>query len=122
VSRGFPFTEEDIEIIKNNPLMSERALADKLGRTPTSIKNVRYRIKHRGFEGSGSRSHSDAPQFDERPSGWYTEVIGTLLMQFPDAFESWKHYHRYVEIKEAGTPYPGDSYTYLFCRRDAEAP
>ena len=107
-----PWNDEETQILLDNPDMDTRALADKLGRTYLAVFHKR-RILERKFK-------ENTEDFDRRPSGWYVEVIGTLLLHYPDAFETWKHFHRYVEIREAGSV--GGSWSYLLCRRDAQAP
>ena len=107
-----PWSDEEIQILRDNPDMATTALADKLGRTYQSVSHKRQNLI-REFK-------ANTDDYDRRPSGWYTEVVGTLLLSYPDAFETWKHFHRYVEIKEVGTG--SDSWTYLFRRRDAQAP
>lgn len=110
---GATWTEEDLQVVRDNPLMNARVLGEKLGRTAEAIYHARDRLKN-----PRRVTHLD---YDERPAGWYGEVIGTLLMQYPDAYTSWKHFHRYVEVKEIESALPG-GWTQLLCRRDPEAP
>ena len=87
------------------------ALAEKLGRTYQAVANIRWRMGH--------ADRKELGDFDKRPSGWYGEVVGTLLLNYEDAYSSWKHYHRYVEVKVIGESKLG--WTTLLCRRDKEA-
>lgn len=120
MSRGFDYADDEIKTVRDNPWMSANALAEKLGRTPKSVKNLRYRIKHPVFEVSRRRPEAE---FDERPSGWYEETVGLLLIQDDDSFETWKHYHRYVEIEYTGEVKDRiTSWVTLRCRRDADVP
>lgn len=107
-----PWSDREIQVLRDNPGMATTALADKLNRTYQAVSRKRHNL---------ARSYkANTEDHDRRPSGWYTEVVGTLLCAYPDAFETWRHFHRYVEIKEAGSGC--DSWTYLLCRRDAQAP
>lgn len=92
--------------------MDSVALAEKLGRTYQAVANIRWRLGH--------PDRKELGDFDKRPSGWYGEVVGTLLLQCEDAYSSWKHYHRYVEVKVIGGDNTG--WTTLLCRRDENAP
>lgn len=106
-----PWTEEDKKLVLENPEIPTQVLADKLGRTYQSVAQFRYRHK---------KPKLNTLDYDTRPSGWYGETVGKLLMEFPDAWESWLHYHRYVEYKEMGMNAQG--WVMLLCRRDADAP
>lgn len=105
------WTDEEKAIVRANPEMDVHVLAAKLDRTWQAVSNMRWRM---------SPEHKpENADFDKRPSGWYGEMIGTYLMECEDAWTSWKHYHRYVEIKVAASdPY---GWTTLLCRRDADA-
>lgn len=120
MSRGFPFSDEEIALVRENSWMPASDLARKLGRKPASIKNLRYRLKNPTFEVRKSRPRSDPADYDTRPSGWYREHVGTLLTHYADAYDTWKHYHRYVEVIHVRSSH--DGWTDLLCRRDAEAP
>lgn len=103
--------------------MSDRALAEKLGRKASSVKNLRYRIKHPTFEARKERPRSDGAEFDTRPSGWYEETIGLFLIEDEAAFRTWRHYHRYVEVEYTGEAVERiTTWVTLRCRRDADAP
>lgn len=107
-----PWSEEDLRLLRDNPDMATTALADKLGRT--------YQAVYRARQNLARPFRENTEDYDLRPSGWYVECIGTLLTHYQDAFSSWKHYHRYVEVKPLA---PGSSgWTYLLCRRDKNAP
>jgi len=112
VTENRPWTDEEKALVHANPDLDTRVLADKLGRTYQSVVQFRYRTK-------SSYKHN-TEDFDRRPSGWYGETIGTLLMHYGDAWKTWKHYHRYVEVKIIGEDNLG--WTSLLCRRDADAP
>jgi hypothetical protein len=92
--------------------MATAVLAEKLGRPVIAVAQFRSRLKK-------PYTH-DSNDFDFRPSGWYGEIVGRLLMEFPDAWETWLHYHRYVEVREMGMNAQG--WVMLLCRRDADAP
>jgi hypothetical protein len=114
---GPNWTQAEKDLVSDNMAMPDSVLAEKLGRTAVSINCMKYRLRH---ETSSTRMRKPISQErDMRPSGWYTEVIGTLLMECPDAYETWKHFHRYVEVKELSAD---PSWTHLLCRRDTEAP
>jgi hypothetical protein len=109
-----PWTDEERELVRSSPSTDTTVLAEKLGRTYQAVANLRFRMK------SGIR-HSTA-DYDIRPSGWYEETIGQMLIECEDAFSAWKHYHRYTEIEYLGKT--GDRlYTWvtLNCYRDADA-
>jgi len=91
--------------------MDTVVLAEKLGRTWQAVANIRWRMGHT------ERKQGD---FDLRPSGWYGETVGTLLLAYPDAYSTWKHYHRYTEVKVIGEDTAG--WTSLLCYRDAASP
>lgn len=107
-----PWSEEDKAMVLDNPDMDNHVLAEKLGRTYASVIQVRHRAK--------TPYKKNTEDFDRRPSGWYGETVGTLLMSYAPAWETWKHYHRYVEVKIVGEDTRG--WTSLLCRRDADAP
>lgn len=107
-----PWSAGEVQVLRDNPDMAVTALAGKLNRTYQAVSRKRQNLL-RGYK-------ANTEDCDRRPSGWYTEVVGTLLCTYPDSFETWKHFHRYVEIKEIGSDC--DSWTYLLCRRDAQAP
>lgn len=113
------WSEAELSLLRENMTLPDKVLAEKLGRSRIAVTGKKSRLRH-NFT-SASKRKPKGQEFDTRPSGWYTEVVGTLLLHYPDAFESWKHYHRYVEIREIGSR-PGDSNAYLFCRRDSQAP
>lgn len=116
------WNDEDVQLIRDNPHLTEWELADKLGRTRKAVHHQRVRmelVKHRA---KSTRAKSDPADFDTRPSGWYDETIGSLLIQCSDAFETWKHYHRYVEVIYDGEAREKlGSWVTLQCRRDADA-
>lgn len=35
----------------------------------------------------------------ERPPGVYVEIIGRMLMEYPDAMDAWMHAHGYVSFE-----------------------
>jgi hypothetical protein len=111
------WSEEELAILRDNMTLPDKVLAEKLGRSRIAITGKKSRLRH-NFTSTSVRKPK-GQEFDTRPSGWYTETIGTLLLHYPDAFESWKHFHRYVEIIEVGTDL--GSWTHLLCRRAAEA-
>jgi hypothetical protein len=113
LTNGKPWSENEIKVLRDNPDMDTVALSEKMGRTYQSVANKRRIL--------GGTFKENTEDFDRRPSGWYVETIGTLLLHYPDAYETWKHFHRYVEIKEVDSQ-ARDSWTYLLCRRDAQAP
>jgi hypothetical protein len=108
------WSEEEIELIRNNYDLSAHVLADKLGRSVSSVYHARRRIKNKIFD----RNTSEKLEWDERPSGWYVEIIGVLLVECPDAFESWLHFHGYQEVKQLG-PVRCSEVT-LLCRRESK--
>lgn len=114
---GPNWTDEEKRIVTENPDLPAKVLADKIGRTEIAVRNFRHRLVHGA--GGGRRNHL-GQDFDKRPSGWYGEVVGTVLMDYEDAWKSWKHYHRYAEVIVTGTSSMG--WTTLLCRRDADAP
>lgn len=97
--------------------LPEKVLMDKLGRSRSSITMMKTLIRRNGSRYARDYQNRD---FDTRPSGWYGEVIGTLLLGYADAYDTWKHYHRYVEVKVIGEDKLG--WTTLLCRREADAP
>lgn len=109
------WTEEELQILLENPDLDTTILAEKLGRSNNSVAQKRWKLQ--------KPEHCMTAQFDKRPSGWYEESVGQMLIEFEPAWESWKHYHRYVEIEYAGyreTILGG--LVHLRCRRDADAP
>lgn len=119
MARGRNWTTEEKQLVMDNPDLPEDVLAEKIGRTPNAVRDFRHRLK---YGAHGIQRNDQGQQFDERPSGWYGEHIGLLLMLpgFEDAFGAWLHYHRYVEYKVVERPHRG--WIYLMCRRDASAP
>lgn len=114
---GPAWTDEEKRLVTENMHVPDKILAEKIGRTRVAVTNFKNRVRH--GPGGGRRNHL-GQDFDKRPSGWYGEVIGTLLMNCEDAWESWKHYHRYVEIVVVSEDHSG--WTTLLCRRDKNAP
>lgn len=111
------WTDEEKRLVIENPELSVAVLAEKLGRTKIAVYNFRHRIIY----GSGYGKRVKLGQeFDTRPSGWYRETIGTMLMEHEDAWQAWLHFHRYVEVKMESNDERG--WTTLMCRRDADAP
>lgn len=94
--------------------MSAVVLADKLGRTRQSIANKRYVL--------GIDYRPNTQDYDRRPSGWYDETVGGMLIACKDAFGAWRHYHRYVIVEYDGEVKDRiDSWVTLRCYRDADA-
>jgi hypothetical protein len=108
-----PWTEEEDQILRDNPELPDRVLADKLNRTAEAVE-VR---KRRLYKPRAPRKDFGW-EFDTRPDGWYVEIIGVLLVECPDAFESWLHYHSYKEVKQLG-PERCSEVT-LLCRRESK--
>lgn len=116
------WADEDVKLILDNPQLSEWDLAAKLGRTRKAIHHQRVRMELTKRRTRSTRVKSDPADFDQRPSGWYEEVIGSLLIECKDAFDTWKHYHRYVEVVYDGEAREHlGSWVTLQCRRDADA-
>lgn len=115
------WSEADKQLILDNMTMPIKVLAEKLNRTPVSVTCMKYRLQN---DTTSTRMRKRYGQdFDDRPSGWYEETIGALLMEDEDAFASWRHYHRYVELEYAGeVPERITMWVTLRCRRDADAP
>jgi hypothetical protein len=112
--KGRAWTEEEISLIRENMTMPDAALGEKLNRSTQAIGHLKHRLRR------GEDAHvSPTQEFDLRPSGWYGEVIGTALMDYEDAWNSWRHYHRYVEVKIISSDDRG--WTSLLCRRDENA-
>lgn len=105
------WTEEDLQILRENPNTPLRNLADKLGRSISSVSVQKSRVAR-------GRNTGTEEDFDTRPSGWYEETIGMLLLEFPDAFETWKHYHRYTVVEHVEE---ARSWVTLRCFRNADA-
>lgn len=118
---GPTWTAEDKQLIRDNMDLPDKVLAEKLGRTRIAVTNIKSRLRHNVSH--RERHQREGKTFDTRESGWYEETIGLLLIQDPDAFATWKHYHRYVEVI-----YDGEireritMWITLQCRRDADAP
>jgi hypothetical protein len=109
---GNSWSEEDDQVIRDNAGIPVKVLADKIGRSVNSVSQRRHRLLH-------GRPKVEGAEYDERPSGWYSERIGTLLLNYQDAYQSWKHFHGYTEVKHVDTG--TDGWTTLLCRRDANA-
>ena len=112
------WAEEDIALLQDNLDMPIRLLAEKLGRSYGAVQLAKSNLKLHGTVRTPTQKTA-AEELDNRPSGWYVEAIGVLLLEFPDAMETWLHYHRYTEIQfveESG------SWVTLRCYRDADAP
>lgn len=112
------WSEEELTLLRENMDLPDKVLAEKLGRSSIAVNSKKCHLRN-GTTSTQQRKPL-GQDFDERPSGWYVEVIGTLLLSYSDAYETWKHFHRYVEVKEIGAV--AGSWTYLLCRRDAQAP
>src|SRR5689334_5401265 len=76
----------------------DKVLAEKLGRTPISIRNVKSRLRGTKLD----YQRSPEKDFDDRPAGWYEESIGQMLVDYEPAFAAWRHYHRYVKLEVVG--------------------
>jgi hypothetical protein len=111
---------EEVTLLRDNPDLEPRVLAEKLGRSIHSVAQKRHKLAN------PSVNTPSAPrltaEFDCRPSGWYDENVGALLIDYKPAFDAWVHYHRYVEIKYTGfkNSLLGGIF-FLRCRRDADA-
>jgi hypothetical protein len=115
LTNGRAWTEEEVKILLDNPDMDTRALAEKIGRTRQSVGNKRSVLT------CGYKANTE--NYDRRPSGWYEETIGKMLVECKDAFDSWKHYHRYVECVYMGEKLERiDVWVTMNCRRDADHP
>lgn len=123
MSRGYSWSAEESAIVRENPDLTCKVLADKIGRSESGVRNERLRQKKAAGESTRKYVKGLATwEFDERPSGWYGEKIGLLLVEYQEAFEAWKHYHRYVEVLYVGQEMAGFGWVSLWCRRDASAP
>lgn len=89
--------------------MDPNVLAEKLGRSRHAINQVKSRIRRGG--------RSDEVDFDTRPSGWYEETIGILMLDFPDVMATWRHYHQYIEVHYVQSDVLG--WVSVRCYRDA---
>ena len=117
---GPNWTEEEKQLIRDNMTLPDKVLAEKLGRTRVAVTGMKYRMRNK--ISNQERHKREGKTFDTRPSGWYEETIGLLLIQDADAFETWKHYHRYVEVIYAGEIRERITmWVTLKCRRDADA-
>lgn len=117
--RGFAWSAEEIRILEENPALPLKVLAEKLGRTKSAVQVARSRLKN--YKSVVERKKpSPAWEHDVRPSGWYEETVGTMLLECEDAYASWRHYHRYVIVEMDGDDEMG--WTHLRCYRDANAP
>lgn len=109
MGRGPFWTDAEVAIVRDNLDMDADVLAEKLGRSKHAVSQVKLRLRRGAPKG-------DKPVYDTRPSGWYEETVGSLLLEFPDAFGSWCRYHGYAEVH----PVQSHSATWvtLRCRRD----
>lgn len=118
------WSPQELAFVRENPYMDPDVLSDKIFAATGSRRNHKgvYHMQRRVVKGTDpDTGKSDASfDFDERPSGWYEETIGLLLLDYPDAMKTWAHYHRYVEIEHVNTTATG--WVTLRCRRDADAP
>src|SRR5512146_3379690 len=92
----------ELEFIQENLDVHPAVLAEKLSALygPRTTKAVYHMQRRLGRKMQPrTRRGTELAEFDERPSGWYAETIGALLLDYPDAMCSWEHYHRYVEFK-----------------------
>jgi hypothetical protein len=158
---GRPWTEEEIQIIKDNPSLETSVLADKLGRTKSAIEARRWQIAPSIRRGKGlawtpediafvrenrgestkllgeilgrtphaiaqlktkfNKEENTAPELadiDRRPTGWYQDTIGILLLSFPDVMATWRHFHKYVKVEYMETQKTG--WVTVKCYRDAD--
>ena len=117
---GPNWTAEEKKIVSENMDLPNAVLAEKIGRTATSVMSFKNRFRNGPHD--GRRRHL-GQEFDERPSGWYEESVGQMLIDYKPAWEAWVHYHRYVEIEVAGERKSVlGGIVHLRCRRDADAP
>ena len=115
------WSDEEVSLLRDNLELDNRVLAEKLGRSVNSVAQKRHKLAN------PSVNKPSAPrltaEFDCRPSGWYDENVGALLVEYKPAFDAWVHYHRYVEVEYTG--FKGSllgGIFFLRCRRDADAP
>jgi hypothetical protein len=122
--KGARWTEEEDTLIRENPDVPAEVLAAKLNRATGSVWRRKSQLGVHVTENwcaTGRRRDGEESDTDTRPSGWYVEVIGTLLMHYEDAFNSWKHFHRYTEVKVMSAD-DRRGWTTLLCRRNSIAP
>lgn len=114
---GPNWTAEEKALIQENMHVPDKVLAEKLGRSAFAINAMKYRLRNHIV-----RKAPMMREFDVRPSGWYEEAVGVMLVECADAFSTWRHYHRYTEIEYTGFK---DSLLggiiFMKCRRDADA-
>lgn len=110
-----------MRLLKENMHLPEKVLTDKLGRSKSAVQAMKNRVRH-GNPPRNLKAAADGKEWDTRPSGWYEEVVGQMLVDYAPAWEAWLHYHRYVEVVQTGFR---DSIlggvVQLRCRRDASA-
>lgn len=114
MGRGPFWTEDEFNLVRSNTDLDVKVLAEKLGRSYSSVANVRVRMRREAQENADQ---------DTRRSGWYEETVGVPLIEYKPAFDAWKHYHRYVEFEQVSHRYSMlGGVVLLRCRRDANAP
>lgn len=121
--RGPAWSEEEMRLLRENMHLPEKVLTDKLGRSKSAVQAMKNRVRHNRLpEQRRLERVPGGHEFDTRPSGWYEEVVGKMLVEYAPAWEAWLHYHRYVEVVQTGFR---DSIlggvVQLQCRRDASA-
>lgn len=112
MGRGPFWTDAEVAVVRDNLDVDSDVLAEKLGRSRHAVNQVKLRLRRGALTG-------DRLEYDTRPSGWYEETVGSLLLEFPDAFTAWCHYHGYVEAHPVETH--SVNWVTLRCRRDESA-
>lgn len=109
--KGLAWTAADVQFVEENRHEDSKLLAEMLGRTPHAIAQLKTKL----------RKHDDeipeSCDYDIRPSGWYEDTIGILLLSFPDVMATWRHYHKYVKVIYVETQRTG--WVTINCYRDA---
>ena len=100
---GIPWTDDEYALIRDNPDTPDKALGEKLGRSAQAVIKARARMRATGTLPPFTPKHAPAlppTPLPTLPPGTYVEIIGSLLLDYPEVMACWLHAHGYSAWRE----------------------
>jgi hypothetical protein len=95
------WTDADVLVIGETIAWPVADVCRRMQRSVSSVTNARVRYKRANGLPVRAISKDHVPEQDlwERPPGTYVEVVGRLLMEYPDVMDAWMHAHGYAHCR-----------------------